>query len=92
MAWRSEPQRIRAGEPFALVLTLCPASAVLNAVDATMPEHGHGMNYKPSLKPLGNGRWRAEGLLWHMSGRWLWRFDVDVAGQAQRLQQEVVLP
>ena len=38
-------------------------------VDATMPEHRHGMNYRPSLQPLGGGRWRAEGLMFHKIGR-----------------------
>jgi cytochrome c peroxidase len=46
-------------------------------VDATMPEHRHGMNYAPTLKPLGPGRWQAEGLMFHMPGRWEFVFVVD---------------
>ena len=38
-------------------------------VPARMPEHRHGMNYRPSLTPQGPGRWRADGLLWHMAGQ-----------------------
>lgn len=91
LAWRSEPAQLAVGRPFTLLLRLCPADAVLLAVDATMPEHRHGMNYKPSLMPLGEGRWRADGLLWHMSGRWALRFEVKLAGTTQSLQQDVHL-
>jgi hypothetical protein len=92
LAWRAEPAAIVQGQPFALLLTVCPVQAVLTAVDATMPEHRHGMNYRPSLHALGEGRWRADGLLWHMSGRWELRFEVRHEGRAQTLCQDVVLP
>lgn len=91
LGWRAEPMKIRTGQPFALQLQLCPASAVLTRVDATMPEHRHGMNYKPSLHKLGDGRWRVDGLLWHMAGRWELRFDVQYDGATHTLRQDVVL-
>lgn len=92
-AWRVDgAAAIPAAEPFALVVRLCPAEAVLLAVDATMPAHRHGMNYRPSLKPLGGGRWRVEGLLFHMSGTWELRLDLRHAGRAQSLRQAVELP
>ena len=90
--WQAEPSPITVGRPFALWVTLCPADAVLLRVDATMPEHRHGMNYRPSLKPLGEGRWRVEGLLWHMSGRWELTLDLQAKGQDHRLRQSVSLP
>jgi len=46
-------------------------------VDAWMPEHRHGMNYKPEVKRLAPGRWRAEGLMMHMPGKWEFVFVVD---------------
>jgi hypothetical protein len=91
LAWRAEPLKISAGQPFSLQLQLCPASAVLTRVDATMPEHRHGMNYKLSLHKLGEGRWRVDGLLWHMAGRWELRFDVQHDGSTHTLRQDVVL-
>ncbi|MDO9072632.1 MAG: hypothetical protein Q7U73_05160 [Rubrivivax sp.] len=91
LAWRAEPAPVVQGRPFALLLNVCPGQAVLAAVDATMPEHRHGMNYRPSLQSLGDGRWRAEGLLWHMSGRWELRFDVRHDGRTHTLRQDVVL-
>jgi len=41
-----------------------------------MPEHGHGMNYRPTIEVLGDGRFRASGLLLHMPGRWQLSFTV----------------
>jgi cytochrome c peroxidase len=46
-------------------------------VDATMPEHRHGMNYAPTVKKLGPGRWQADGLMLHMPGRWEFVFVLD---------------
>jgi cytochrome c peroxidase len=57
-------------------------------VDAHMPEHRHGMNYAPEVKPLGPGRWRAEGLLMHMPGKWEFVFEVRGGGRSDRLAQE----
>jgi hypothetical protein len=82
-------------QPFALRLKLCPADARLLRVDATMPEHRHGMNYRASFKPLGEGVWQVQGLLWHMAGRWQLRLDVQPAGDtasAQTLLADVRLP
>jgi hypothetical protein len=91
LAWRAEPEPIAVSRPFALLVTLCPVDARLLRVDATMPEHRHGMNYRPSLQALGDGVWRVEGLLWHMSGRWELRLDVEAAGVTHTLRQSVTL-
>ena len=92
-AWRVDGPAIAVGRHFVLELQVCPADATLARVDATMPEHRHGMNYRPSLTPLGGGRWRADGLVFHMAGRWELRFDiVDGAGRTERLRESVTLP
>ncbi len=91
-AWAVAGTPIAVGRHFALEVQVCPDGATLARVDAVMPEHRHGMNYRPSLKLLGAGRWRAEGLMFHMPGRWELRLDVDHAGQRVRLAQPVVLP
>jgi hypothetical protein len=74
VAWRAEPAPIPVGRHFALDVEVCPrAGAAMPAklaLDATMPAHRHGMNYAPTLAATGPGRWRAEGLLFHMPGRW----------------------
>jgi len=74
LAYRTIPGRLAVGEHFALEYAVCPKAgasppAAVSA-DAWMPEHRHGMNYKASVKALGEGRFRAEGLLLHMPGRW----------------------
>jgi hypothetical protein len=63
------------GEHFAVEIALCPAGERLVA-NAHMPEHRHGMNYRPDLKAAGAGRFRSEGWLFHMPGRWEFLFDV----------------
>jgi hypothetical protein len=97
IAWRAAPTPIPVGKLFALDIALCPpAGQVLPAtlrVDATMPEHKHGMNYRPSIKPQeGAGLFRAEGLMFHMHGRWELVFEWrDAAGTAHRLAQPLTL-
>jgi hypothetical protein len=89
--WKLEGAPITVGRHFALEVQVCPTDAVLARVDAVMPEHRHGMNYRPSVKPLGEGRWRVEGLLFHMPGRWELRLDVQDAGQTERLLDTINL-
>ena len=56
--------------------------AELVRVDATMPEHKHGMNYAPTMMAIGDGRYRVDGLLFHMPGNWEVAFDVRAGGEA----------
>lgn len=91
-AWRVDGAPVSVGRPFAMDLQLCPPGAVLVRVDAWMPEHRHGMNYRPSVQPRGDGRWRVEGLLFHMPGRWELRLDVQANGASARLLETVTLP
>lgn len=80
VAYRTDPAALRAARHFALEVVVCAKSGAPAAeslrVDATMPEHGHGMGYAPSVKPLGAGRFRAEGLMFHMPGRWRLVFEI----------------
>jgi hypothetical protein len=50
-----------------------------------MPEHRHGMNYRPTVTAVAPGRYRVEGLLFHMPGRWDLLFDVDSGAGTERL-------
>jgi hypothetical protein len=93
VAWRPRPAPIRLGEFFALEIAVCaragaePPAAL--RVDAQMPEHRHGMNYRPSVVRAGDGRFVASGLLLHMPGRWEFSFDVRAAGQSETLRASV---
>ncbi len=96
IAYRTDPARIAVGKPFALDLVVCPKDAAATIdelrVDAHMPEHRHGMNYKASVKPQGAvGRYRAEGLMFHMPGKWEFLIDVRDAKGIERLKQDYPL-
>jgi hypothetical protein len=92
VAWKSEPAKIITGAPFALELAVCPAAPRLS-VDAHMPAHRHGMNYQPSIRMLGEGRFRAEGLVLHMPGAWEFVFEVkNPASQLTRLTANYQAP
>jgi len=54
-----------------------------------MPEHRHGMNYAPVLRPTGAHDWIADGLLFHMPGRWQLSFAVRIAGRTERLAADL---
>ena len=94
LALRPDPLRIEVGQPFSLIMNVCTKGgepAELVRVDATMPEHKHGMNYAPTILGTGNGRFRVEGLLFHMPGTWEIAFDVRAGGEIQRLTHDIVL-
>jgi hypothetical protein len=95
LAYRTAPAPVPMGKHFTLEIAVCPrAGAEVPArldIDAHMPEHRHGMNYKVIVKPLGPGRYQAEGLMFHMPGRWELLFDVHSGGQTVRLTDGIIL-
>jgi hypothetical protein len=58
-------------------------------VDADMPAHRHGMNYRARVEALPNGVYRAHGLMFHMPGTWRVIFEVPLEGRTLRLTREV---
>ena len=104
VAFRTQPPRIAVGKHFSVEFEACakgdaPAPAGV-AVDAFMPEHGHGMNYRAVVKPAATAksvgpltvaRYRADGLMFHMPGRWDFYFDVRSAGRTERATRSIVL-
>ena len=95
VAYRTQPDKITVGQHFAVELAVCanPGAAAPESVrvDAHMPDHRHGMNYRTSVKPAAGGRYRAEGLMFHMPGRWEYIFELRVAGRTERLTQSEVI-
>ena len=101
LIYRTLPEKIAIGQHFAVELALCAkdgtaAPAAENVrVDAHMPEHRHGMNYKTTVSGSGAGRYRAEGLMFQMPGRWEYIFEVRASGNkgaTERITTRVVLP
>ncbi len=90
--WDVEGGPIEVGRHFALQIQVCPKTATLVRVDASMPEHRHGMNYRPSIKAVAPGRWRVEGMMFHMPGRWELQLDVATQGATVPLQDTFLLP
>ena len=103
IAYRVRPPKIEVGRPFSLDIVTCPKGAAPApaglAVDAYMPDHGHGMNYKASVKTPATAtaarpataRFRADGLMFHMPGRWDLYFDVQSSAGTTRLTRSIVL-
>lgn len=94
--YRFEPARPPVGAPFSVEVALCgpggPGTGGLD-VDADMPAHRHAMNYRPEVRQVGPGRYRAEGLLFHMPGAWRLRFAAVRAGAPPvRLDTTVTTP
>jgi hypothetical protein len=89
ISYRTVPAKIAVGQPFVLELAACPKRGGLSVervrLDAHMPEHRHGMNYRTKVEVLGNGRFHSEGWLFHMPGRWEFIFDLG----AERLTHSV---
>ena len=75
-----EPPQI--SHPFAVRVALCDGGQVLT-VDAIMPAHQHGMLYRPSMSALGQSRYIAENLVFHMPG--LWHIQVQAEVDARRI-------
>lgn len=94
VSYQAEPDPIPLNQHFRLLLNVQNAQSRQPApddlqvtLDATMPAHNHGMNVKPALKPLGNGRYEVQGLLFHMAGYW----EISVQLQPPGAEAETVL-
>ena len=89
IAYRTEPQPVPVGAHFVVDFAVCPrnkaAAPTAVRVDANMPDHRHGMNYRPVVTTVSPGVYHAEGLLFHMPGRWDLTFDIVTGNTTQRL-------
>jgi hypothetical protein len=95
IAFRPIPAPIAPGAHFSLDVAVCArpgvAAPVALRVDASMPEHRHGMNYRPTVAAQAPGRFRAEGLMFHMPGRWDVVFEIATPEGAERLVAPMVI-
>jgi hypothetical protein len=90
--FRTVPATIEIGRHFAVEAVVCATPPTQTVrVDARMPEHRHGMNYRPTVAATADGRWVAQGMMFHMPGRWQLVFDVERGGRTERLATDVVL-
>jgi len=93
IVFRTVPARVAVGRAFALEAQVCAKDGAVQPaglrVDAHMPAHRHGMNYRPTVVAEGAGRFRAEGLLFHMPGRWQFLFDLEAPGMHERVTKDL---
>lgn len=87
----SARDRLPLNRHFQLELQVCPAQPLPPPrVDADMPAHRHGMNYRTTVVALSPpGRYRAEGLLLHMPGRWRLIVELALPQGPLRLTHEI---
>ena len=95
VVFRTVPDPVAVGALFALDFAVCPRAEAQSPravrVDASMPEHRHGMNYRPVVTLRNSGAYRAEGLMFHMPGRWELVFDVVAASGTERVSATIQL-
>lgn len=85
------PETVRVGEPFAIRIFLCNPMLELEEVDAGMPAHGHGMNYRPAVSSGADGVVTADGFLFHMPGTWEISLVLRHGATGLRLMRELAL-
>jgi len=95
LSYRTKPAKLAVGQHFLVEMAVCPkdgqAAPEGVRVDGFMPEHNHGMNYAAVVKPGKSGRYLAEGMLFHMPGKWDFIFEVRGGGKTDRMTQTVIL-
>lgn len=95
VSYRTQPAKIAVGQHFTVEMAVCPKpgqpAPESVRVDGFMPEHNHGMNYKPTVKPAGTGRYDASGLMFHMPGKWDFIFEVRGGGKMEKMTHSVIL-
>lgn len=89
--YRTVPATVTLGRHFAVEAIVCGESppATLTGIDADMPEHRHGMNYRPTVTANAPRHYVAQGLMVHMPGRWRLLFDVERGGRRARLASDL---
>src|SRR5262249_38702545 len=88
--YRSNPAPLKVGQHFSLEFAVGPAPESIK-VDAWMPEHNQGMNYRPTITGKGEGPYKAEGLMLHMAGKWELVFEARSKSGVERVVQTIRL-
>jgi len=80
-------QTISVSKPFSAKVSVC-GNSLSNAsveLNATMPAHGHGMNYKPEHTVVQQTdstiQINVDGLILHMPGQWQWSVEISNSGE-----------
>lgn len=87
VAWRvPDRDRMPFNEHFSLEVRVeregAPVTGAQVFARADMPAHGHGMKTEPRTVEIGDGAYRVDGMLLHMTGHWVLSIDVVADGTA----------
>ncbi len=85
----------KVGTPFDLTFKLCSADNLpvdRLSIDATMPAHKHGMNYRPQMRKIEDGHYEATGFLFHMPGVWQVTLSIFSKGKPNHLTVDIDVP
>jgi hypothetical protein len=95
IAFRWQPDVLKVGQFFTMDVVACrlPDGSIAQTiiVDAQMPAHGHGMNYRPTTTESGPSRFQVSGLMLHMPGRWRLTVDLVQGDRRTRLSHDIDL-
>ena len=98
VTYNSEPAVIPQNEPFAVEVRVFldeahtrPAPGIELALDARMPQHGHGMRREPRVERLGEGHYHVDGIQFHMPGYWELYFDLTQGAVTERAQDSLTV-
>ena len=94
VAFNMEHQPIPVSKPVTMDYAFClsdrqPVKA--SDVDARMPKHQHWLNYYPTVQSIGNNRFRASGLVFHMQGAWEIQVTANPEKEPRKFTFDLVL-
>ncbi len=96
-AWLTTNEPIEVSQATSITVTLCGDISNVERfeIDASMPSHGHGTNYKPEITQLSSSdsaaKYQIDGLVMHMPGMWRWELQVVAPDGVDTLMKEFVL-
>ncbi len=98
LRYQITPIPLKLQQTFAIKVAVFTDAAMTQAaeditltVDGRMPQHRHGMNTEPVVRPMTVGVFEVEGMLFHMAGRWQLIFDITRNGETVRAQTALEL-
>jgi len=89
--------KLTVSESLTLIVKVCgDVSTIENlALDASMPMHGHGTNYTPTVTLIetieSSSTYRVEGLVLHMPGHWQWDMEIKSETGTESLTTKFML-
>ncbi len=88
---------IKVSQASSLKATVCGQvdKIELFSLDASMPAHGHGTNYRPTVSLESSDEqsavYQIDGVVLHMPGNWQWEVDIDDGNSSETLTKSFTL-